>query len=183
MILPWFKTLDLSVTKILRLKKTAVIDVDGTILSVAELKKLDVNSRIVVLDANTTLSKDAHDNKVLVLNSASARTHTLPAATGSGARFQFIVGAVNTSGYVIQVTGDDTIDGVLLNVDTDTSGALRGFTPSAADDTVTLNGTTQGGASIGDVMTFVDIAADQWAIDGRVSATGSPATPFSSAVT
>lgn len=144
----------------------------------------DVSTRIVNLAVSTAITELAHDGKTIVMGGAgSARTFTLPASTGSGAKFRFVVGAVNTSNYLIKsVAGTDTMDGTVLNSDSDTSGALRGFTAAATDDTITLNGSTTGGAAIGDWVQLEDIAANQWTVTGSVTATGAPATPFSDTV-
>lgn len=185
----WKKLTELLITKKLRFAKNATIEVttaSGTTVSIDtnELAVLNIDARIVNLNVTTTLTRLEHAGKFLVMGGAgAARTFTLPAATGSGASYHFIVGEVNTSNYVIKVAdGTDTIDGLLLNVDTDTSGALRGFSPGASDDTITLNGTTFGGASIGDYLILRDIAANQWALEGMVSATSAPATGFSNSV-
>jgi hypothetical protein len=109
-------------------------------------------------------------------------TLTLPAATGSGAVYKFIVSVTNTSNYKIQVVGDDTIDGIMMYLDEDGT-AVSAFPTVAASDTITLNGGTQGGI-VGDYLELIDIAADQYHVRGvmRVAAGANPATPFSAAV-
>lgn len=185
----WNKVSDLLVTKKLRISKNSTVEVtiaNGNTVSIDpnELALLNIDARIVNLNVTTTLTRADHAGKLLVMGGAgAARTFTLPAATGSGAAYHFIVGAVNTSNYLIKVAdATDTMDGILLNTDTDTSGALRGFSPGASDDTITLNGTTTGGVSIGDYIILRDIAADQWAVEGMVSGSGTVATPFSNTV-
>ena len=112
----------------------------------------------------------------------AAATFTLPAATGSGAEFQFIVSVVNTSNYVIKVAdATDTIDGsVTLHQDSATT--VSTFNTAADSDTITLNGTTQGGVSIGDEITLIDIASNQYMVKGILTASGTEATPFSASV-
>lgn len=185
----WKKIIDLMVTKKLRLAKTALLEVTGLTglignITPANLMQLSPAARRVVLAVTTTLTAELHEGRTIVMKGAGgARTFTLPPATGSGGRYRFVVGEVNTSNYVIKVAdGTDTIDGTLLNSDSDSSGATVGFTPSAAHDTITLNGSTLGGASIGDWLLLEDVDADQWALSGVVTATGIPASPFSSTV-
>tara|TARA_R110000744_G_scaffold378179_1_gene494001 strand:+ start:277 stop:756 length:480 start_codon:yes stop_codon:yes gene_type:complete len=116
----------------------------------------------------------------------AAATFTLPAATGSGNIFKFIVSVVNTSNYLIVVAdATDTIDGqvVVLN-DTAAGGTAStiSWPTVAASDTITLNGTTTGGVAIGDFVELIDIAANQYVVSGLLRASGTEATPFSATV-
>ena len=119
----------------------------------------------------------------MAFNIASGATVTLPAATGSGIEYHFVVLVTVTSNdYIVQVTGDDTIDGMILNCDDDTSDAVAIWKTAAASDTITMNGSTKGGI-IGDTFKLTDIGADQWLIHAATtSGTGTVATPFSAAV-
>jgi hypothetical protein len=45
-----------------------------------------------------------------------------------------------------------------------------------------LNGTTTGGVSIGDEITLIDIASNQYMVKGILTASGTEATPFSASV-
>lgn len=127
----------------------------------------DQSSRLVVLAATALAITAAHHNKTVVLSHTGAESAvTLPAATGSGLRVRFRVGAVNTSGHKIKVTGDDTIKGLVTGMDND-STAVTGYAATGTDDTITLNGTTTGG-QVGDWLELEDIATDVWAISGQV---------------
>lgn len=139
---------------------------------------------VQVATAAFTVVQNNHEGRVLLLNNAGvATTATLPNATGTGAVYKFMVQAVNTSNYLIKTNrGADTFDGLILNSDTDSSGAMRGWSPAATDDTITLNGTTSGGSSIGDFIEVRDIAVNQWAVYGVTSGTGVVITPFSDTV-
>ena len=127
-----------------------------------------------------------HAGRTLLLGEVGGNalvTLTLPAATGSGATYKFIVSVANTSNYVIKVAdASDTIDGIMLYLDEDGT-AVTAFPTVAASDTITLNGGTTGGI-IGDYLELVDIAADQYHVRGtmRVAAGANPATPFSATV-
>ena len=127
-----------------------------------------------------------HAGRTLLLGEVggnAALTLTLPAATGTGAVYKFIVSVTNTSNYKIQVAdATDTIDGIMLYLDEDGT-AVTGFPTVAASDTITLNGTTQGGI-IGDYLELIDIATNQYHVRGvmRVAAGANPATPFTAAV-
>jgi hypothetical protein len=143
---------------------------------------------VVTLTADTTITNAAHAGRILLMGEVggdASATFTLPAATGTGAEFKFIVSVVNTSNYVIQVTGDDTIDGsVVVTNDTTAGGtaSLISWPTVAASDTITLNATTTGGVQIGDYILLTDIATDQYTVSGLLNASGTEATPFSAAV-
>lgn len=139
---------------------------------------------VQVAAAAFAVVQNNHEGRTLLLNNAGvASTATLPNATGTGAIYRFVVQAVNTSNYLIKTNrGADTFDGLILNADTDSSGVMRGWSPGATDDTITLNGTTSGGSSIGDWIEVQDIAANQWAVRGNTSGTGVVITPFSDTV-
>ena len=127
-----------------------------------------------------------HAGRTLLLGEVggnAAVTLTLPAATGTGAVYKFIVSVTNTSNYKIQVAdATDTIDGIMMYLDEDGT-AVSAFPTVAASDTITLNGGTQGGI-IGDYLELIDIATNQYHVRGvmRVAAGANPATPFSAAV-
>ena len=127
-----------------------------------------------------------HAGRTLLLGEVggnAALTLTLPAATGTGAVYKFIVSVTNTSNYKIQVAdATDTIDGIMLYLDEDGT-AITGFPTVAASDTITLNGGTTGGI-VGDYLELIDIATNQYHVRGvmRVAAGANPATPFSAAV-
>jgi len=138
----------------------------------------------VTLVATGAITAAAHSGRKLYMGEVggnAAATFTLPAATGSGATYHFIVSVVNTSNYVIQVTGDDTIDGSVI-LHQDSANTVVSFNTVAASDTITLNGTTKGGVSIGDELTLIDSLADQYIVKGVLTASGTEATPFSAAV-
>ncbi len=140
---------------------------------------------IVTLTATGSITAATHAGKILLMGEVggdAAATFTLPAATGSGAEYRFIVSVVNTSNYVIQVANaNDTIDGS-VTLHQDSAATVASFNTVAASDTITLDGTTTGGVSIGDELTLVDMATNQYMVKGILTASGTEATPFSAAV-
>ena len=64
----------------------------------------------------------------------------------------------------------------------DGGNTVVGFEADGTDDTITLDGTTTGGAAIGDYIELMDIAANQYVVRGNLTATGTEATPFSASV-
>ena len=136
--------------------------------------------------ATDAITEIEHGGRTLLLGEVGGNAEvilTLPAATGSGNVYKFIVSVTNTSNYKIQVAdASDTIDGIMLYLDEDGT-AVTAFPTVAASDTITLNGGTTGGI-VGDYLELIDIATDQYHVRGvmRVAAGANPATPFTAAV-
>jgi len=151
------------------------------------LKLADASARILTLTSDVTVNPRTHANRILLLGEVGGNaslTVTLPAAAGTGNYYHFIVSVVNTSNYVIVVANaNDTIDGVVVNVDTDSvDNSATGFASAAASDTMTFDGTTQGMARIGDWIRVTDILVNQWTVTAILTGSGSVATPFTAAV-
>ena len=164
-----------------------VMDQSGVLATSAEITRAtDLSARIVNLAVDTAITEAAHEGRTIVMGGAgTSRTFTMPAATGAGGRYRFVVGAVNTSNYVIKsVAGADLMEGLIIGASTGDSAtdAARTWLSGATDDTITLNGTTTGGAAIGDWVELEDISATGWSVRGMVSQSGSEATPFSDTV-
>lgn len=120
------------------------------------------------LTGTTAITQAAHANRVNVITGTAAATYTLPEATGTGNTYLFVFGQVNTNGTVF-VTADTTncsIGGSLNILDQD-ANAQTAYFATTGDDTITINGTTTGGL-IGDTITLIDIATDQWAVYGSL---------------
>jgi len=157
---------------------------DGLNATVAEINAVaDSSARLVNATAATLLVTQAlHDGKTIRLARSGGIAVTLPAATASGMRLRFVVGTVSTTGYVISsVVGTDLMEGNLLMV-CDAGDSVEGFESGATDDTITLNGTTTGGAAIGDWLELEDLSATGWFVRGVLTGTGDEVTPFSDAV-
>mgnify|MGYP003388028608 FL=1 len=144
-------------------------------------------SDMVTLVATASITTAEHAGRTLLMGEVggdAAATFTLPAATGTGSIFKFVVSVINTSNYLIKVAdGTDTIDGQIIITDADGTAATS-FVTASASDTITLNGTTTGGGAIGDYVEVIDIASNQYSVSGMVTcAAGSNiATMFSATV-
>jgi hypothetical protein len=148
-----------------------------------------INPGVTTLVATGAITVAAHSGRTLNMaevDGNAAATFTLPAATGSGAVFKFVVGVVNTSNYIIKVAdATDTIDGMVIVQNDSTAGgtaSLIAWPTVAASDTITLNGTTSGGVSIGDYILLTDMIANQYVVSGMLNASGTEVTPFSATV-
>lgn len=154
----------------------------GILATVDEINRVaDVSTRVVSLTtASPSLTVAAHENKLLVLNKADGIAVTLPAATGSGSVFHFVVGTTFSGGsFVATTTGDDTLKGLALGLDGDGVPA-NAWAAGASDEIFTMDGSTQGGV-VGDEVIFRDIKADVWQVQARLQQSGTEASPFSSA--
>ena len=133
--------------------------------------------------ATLAITELAHAGRIIVLNKIDGITVTLPAATGTGARYRFVVGTTVTSvGYIIKVAdASDLMDGIIYAADDTGTPAPLVWVAGSTDDTITLDGSTKGGI-IGDEIELIDIASNQWMVRGFVKQSGSEATPFSATV-
>jgi hypothetical protein len=153
---------------------------------------------IVDITTSTTLSPEAHGGRIISVGGslAAALTLTLPAINVStnpvtsgpgqdpntinneGVVYTiWVPTTISTSSLKIGTDGTDKFVGSLISVDTDTSGAVVGFTAGATNDFINLNGTTTGGVA-GTWIQIVAIAANKYMVNGMLNGTGTVATPF-----
>lgn len=137
---------------------------------------------ISVTAATLTVTAASHAGATIVLNRAAGTTVTLPASTGSGYKYTFVVGTTVTSNSdIIKVANSsDVMTGVAINA-ADGGDTAVAFETAASSDTITLNGTTTGGVK-GDRIEIEDVAANLYYVRVVGSATGTEATPFSATV-
>jgi hypothetical protein len=123
-----------------------------------------------------------HGGRVVTLNRAAGIAVTLPAASGSGTVYQFVIGtSVTSNSTTIKVANaSDTMTGSAYVI-SDGAAAVLGYKTGASDDTVTFNGNTLGGLK-GDTVRLVDVAANLYSVQVLSQATGTEATPFSATV-
>lgn len=151
----------------------------------AELNRAaDASARLVAAGSALSVTEALHDGKIILLDTAAGSTCTLPASSGSGAVFRFVVSTVATSNsHIIKVAnGTDVMAGSILLSDTDTAGTATAFSTAASSDTITLNRSTTGSVIKGEWVEVIDIASGTWAVSGVLANTASGATPFSATV-
>ena len=134
--------------------------------------------------ATLTLTERNHGSRQINLDQLAGSIVTLPAATGSMARFRFVVSVIPTSNsHIVKVANVvDTMQGVLLLERSDTNAVLGFAAVAGTSDTVTLNRTTTGGSAKGEVFDVQDIAPGIFQVNGVLVATTAQATPFSATV-
>jgi hypothetical protein len=178
-------------------EEDGVLNVNGTLkiggttvtASATEINQAAKTSAKVGISAGSTLAVTAalHNGATINLDTLTGSVCTLPAATGSGAKFKFLVTVLATSNsHKVQVANaSDFMIGMITTID---SAAVTGYvaansgTVSTNSDTITLNRSTTGSVSVGEYISVEDVAANTWAVNGQTTSTGTAATPFSAAV-
>jgi hypothetical protein len=156
---------------------------------------------VVDITSSTTLNPVDHGGRILTVGGslAAALTLTLPSinvstnAVTSGPGQDpntlnnegvvytiWVPTTISTSSLKIGTDGTDKFVGSVISVDTDTSGAVVGFTACASNDFINLNGTTTGGVA-GTWIQIVAVAANKYMVTGTVNGSGIVATPFADA--
>lgn len=145
----------------------------------------------VAAGSTKTLTAAANNNQIVRLDTLTGSVVTLPAATGSGAKYRFLVTVLATSNsHIVKVANaSDFMVGLINGSRIDSGNAVLGFaaansgTVATNSDTISLNRTTTGSVSVGEWFEAEDVAANTWAVRGMLSATGAAfATPFSATV-
>lgn len=135
---------------------------------------------LVNVTASTlTVTRAEHARKIVTLNRAAGVAVTLPAATGTGETYTFVIGTAISGGTTtFTCAGADKLQGHAWSI-SDNAGAVLGYVATAGTSTiVTLDGSTQGGYA-GHSVTFTDTASARWTVNSSGKATGAEATPFS----
>lgn len=119
---------------------------------------------------------------VITANAAAGMTLTLPAATGTGRRYEIVVGTTVTSNNLIVQVADatDVMAGTHIMAQ-DAADTAVTFETASTSDTITMNGSTKGGI-LGDRIVLVDVALNLWSVTIIGSGTGTEASAFSAAV-
>jgi hypothetical protein len=134
----------------------------------------NVTTATVTID--TTYAGDT-----ITLNRAGGIAVTLPAATGSGNKYKFVVGTTFTSAGTIKVVGNDTMIGT-ATLYADGGATVVGFAAGGTDDTITFAADNSTGGIAGCMVELQDIAADLWHVNMVSDAANSEVTPFSATV-
>jgi hypothetical protein len=154
---------------------------------------------VVSITASTTLSPSDHGGRIIsvggslaaaltitlpTINTSSNPTTSGPGQDPSTANNQGVVytiwvpTTISTNSLKISAPSTNLFVGSLMSVDTDTSGAVVGFTANGTtNDFINLNGTTTGGVAGSWVQVFA-IAANKYMVTGVINGSGVVATPF-----
>jgi hypothetical protein len=146
------------------------------------LKAVDVLRKPFLVKASTLTVTEDYAGIVICLDRAAGVTVTLPAATGTGNVYKFVVSTTVTSNDdVIKVANaSDSMAGRALAC-ADGGNTINGWEVVSGDDTITLNGGTKGGY-VGDTIEIIDIKTNLFLVNAYLNQTASEATPFSATV-
>ena len=153
---------------------------------------------VVAITSSTTLNPVDHGGRIISVGGTLAADVTLtlpaidvstnPVTSGPGqdpstTNNQGVVytiwvpTTIATSSLKIGTDGTDKFVGSVISVDTDSSGAVVGFTAASTNDYINLNGGTTGGVA-GTWIQIVAVAANKYMVTGVVNGSGVVATPF-----
>ena len=146
----------------------------------------------VALTANTSLTVNAHAGRILLTQDADG-IFTLPSinanANGAsagetdynnlnniGASFYFYVDLTATDVQIVTDGTDKFTGAAMIAVD---NGAKKAFFPAAANDVLSMNGTTTGGI-VGSVIQITALESAQYLVHNTlILGSGTIVTPFS----
>lgn len=140
---------------------------------------------MVAAGSTLTLTAAANAGRLVKLDTATGSVVTLPAATGTGNTYTFVVTVLATSNsHIVKVANStDVMIGLAFGARTDSGNAVLGFATTSTSDTITLNRTTTGSVNTGEYITVKDIASGFFRVEVLSTATGAAfATPFSATV-
>jgi hypothetical protein len=147
------------------------------------------STKVGVAAGSTKTLTSANNNQTINLDTATGSVVTLPAASGSGVKFKFLVTVLATSNsHKVQVANaSDFMIGMISTMSDDPAtvkafAAANSGTVSTNSDTITLNRSTTGSVVVGEWLEVEDVAANTWAVRGLTASTGTEATPFTAAV-
>jgi len=135
-----------------------------------------VSGGVVTVTASVTLTAAAHAGRILVGNAAAGMTVTMPLATGTGDVYTIFVGTtISSNSFIITKARSDVFNGAVA-LSTDIAGVT--ILANAADDTITMSGSTTGGV-VGSWVRLTDVASAVWMLEGALCSTGNEADPMS----
>ncbi len=136
-----------------------------------------ITTAMVAGGSSLTLTAAAHGGKTIALDTAAGTTITLPAASGSGVSFCFLVTVAATSNqHRVNVVGNDAFFGGIAQGN-DSDNTIVVFPAGADADQINMSGTATGGTK-GATYCITDMVTDGWHIFGNSDASGTEATPF-----
>ncbi len=143
----------------------------------ADVLRSGIAGVVATTATSLTVTKALHANRTVMITSATPIAVAMPAATGTGDVYTFIIGvAATATPHSIAALTTDVVEGIHW-VLTTTSDAVVGFITSATSDKIELNGTTKGGLP-GERWVWIDSETGTWNVHGWGKSTGSHATPF-----
>jgi len=152
-------------------------------MTALDVKNYNSSGALVAAGGTLAMTQAAHTGKIIALDTAAGSVVTLPASTGGGAVYKFLVTVTATSNsHIIKVANaTDEMRGYVVQ-DASEATAPNIWWAADNDDTITLNRTTTGLAAQGEYFEIVDAVLNHFFVRGYSQASGTEATPFSATV-
>ncbi len=180
-----------AVTQDIIIEPKVVSAFDAAIVDIGALQTGTTQTTTMTTAGTSKILTAANNRQTILLQDLAGSTVTLPAATGTGNRFRFVVSVLATSNsHIVKVANaTDFFVGVIYGPRTDSGNVVLGFaaansgTVATNSDTITLNRTTTGSVNKGEWLEVEDIATATFLVKGTLSGTGAAfATPFTAGV-
>lgn len=144
-----------------------------------------VNGPIAVaVGSSLTINATSHVGAVIKLDTAGGSTATLPAATGTGNKYYFVVTTTATSNAhkILAASSSDNIIGIGAGENANTAKVFPATVAGTFHSIqMPFAGTQPSGGFQGDWFEFNDVATNLWFCRGSYHAGTTPTTPFSTA--
>jgi len=154
----------------------------------AEINKAcDESTKLVTEEGDTlTVTAALHAGRIIAFGKTDGTEVTLPAATGTGNIYRFIISitATSSANKISVANSTDVFDGGLcFQQDTDADGTVKCYRADVGDDTMTFAGAATTGGIKGGQIDIVDYKSGFFSVRAYTqSGGGSEVTPFSAAV-
>lgn len=176
----------LAVTGAATFASTLAVTGNATFSGTVTASGISPGSAVAANGDTLTVTQALHAGKIIQFGKTTGTVVTLPAATGTGDTYTFVIGVTATSNAnIIKVANaTDVMDGSInLQQDTDVDGTLKMWRADAGDDTMTFAGAAGTGGIVGGTIICRDYKAGFWACQAFTqSGGGAEATPFSATV-
>jgi len=163
------------------------VAISATAAEINRAADVSASAAVAANAATLTVTADLHAGKVIQFGKTDGCIVTLPAATGTGNIYKFVIGITATSNAnIIKVANATDVMNGSLNIqqDTDVDGTLKVWRADAGDDTMTFAGAATTGGIVGGFIQCADYKSGFWSCQAFTqSGGGSEATPFSASVT
>ena len=141
---------------------------------------------IAALGDTLTATQALHANRVVAFGKTDGTEITLPAATGTGDIYTFViaVAATSSANQIKVANATDVMNGSLnIQADDDADGTSKIWMAEVGDDTMSFAGAATSGGIVGGWIQCIDYAAGFWScVAFTISSGGSEATCFTASV-
>lgn len=170
------------------LLKDSAVTASGGVTSTGRSEFTSIGPAAAIAAGGDTLAvtEALHAGGVIAFGKTTGTICTLPAATGTGNIYRFVIATAATSNAnIIKVANaTDVMDGsICVQQDTDADGTSKVYRADAGDDTMNFAGAAGTGGIVGGYIECVDYASGFWSCRAFIqSGGGAEVTPFDATV-